>query len=96
MCISYAHGGEEMTNARININKNANRIINIIKAKYDLRDKSQAIEKLTEIYDDNFDANWEIKPSYVRKMNKIMEEMEKNPGKVYKSTKELDDVFKGV
>ena len=85
-----------MVTARIDINTNANKIINIVKARYDLRDKSQAIEKLTELYDDDFDANWEIKPSYVRKIKKIMKEMEKNPGKTYKSVKELDEVFRGV
>jgi hypothetical protein len=36
--------------AIIEINKDANRILNIIKAEYDLKTKSEAIEKLTEIH----------------------------------------------
>ena len=36
--------------AIIEINKDANRILNIIKAEYDLKTKSEAIEKLAELH----------------------------------------------
>ncbi|MBT3940985.1 DUF2683 family protein [Candidatus Woesearchaeota archaeon] len=39
-----------MVKAIIDINKDSNRILNIIKAEYDLKTKSDAIEKLAELY----------------------------------------------
>jgi hypothetical protein len=39
-----------MVKAIIDINKDTNRILNIIKAEYDLKTKSDAIEKLTELH----------------------------------------------
>ncbi len=39
-----------MVKAIIEINKETNRILNIIKAEYELRTKSEAIEKLAEIH----------------------------------------------
>ncbi len=40
-----------MVKALINISPHANRVLNIVKAKYDLKDKSQAIEKVAEEYE---------------------------------------------
>jgi len=39
-----------MVKAIIEINKEANRVLNIIKAEYDLKTKSEAIEKLAELH----------------------------------------------
>lgn len=41
-----------MVNAMINISDRANRVLNIIKARYGFKDKSQAIEKMAEDYED--------------------------------------------
>mgnify|MGYP001578723567 CR=1 FL=1 len=41
-----------MVKAIIDITKEANRIINVIKAKHDLKTKSEAINKLAEEYID--------------------------------------------
>jgi hypothetical protein len=39
-----------MVKAIIDVNKETNRILNIIKATYDLKTKSDAIEKLAELH----------------------------------------------
>ena len=39
-----------MVKAIIDVNKETNRILNIIKAEYELKTKSDAIEKLAEIH----------------------------------------------
>ena len=39
-----------MVKAIIDINKESNRILNIIKAEHDLKTKSEAIEKLVELF----------------------------------------------
>lgn len=90
------YGGEKVINARITIKEDTNRLINIVKAKYDLKDKSQAIDKFFELYKDDIDENWEVRQSYLNKLKKIEQQYKKNPGKVYTSIKELDDLFKSV
>ena len=59
-----------MVKALINISSEANRVLAIIKAEFGLKDKSQAIEKLAEEYEEQvFEPK--IKPSYLRKLKKI-------------------------
>ena len=62
-----------MVKAQIEINPETNQILNIVKAQYALRDKSQAIEKVVEIYTDEI-MEPELKPDFVRKMKKIKKE----------------------
>ncbi len=59
-----------MVQAFIDIDERTNRILNIIKAKYGLKDKSQAIERMAEEYEENL-LEPELKPEYVEKIRKI-------------------------
>jgi endonuclease IV len=59
-----------MVQAFININEKTNRILNILKAKYGLKDKSQAIERMAEEYEEQL-LEPELKPEYVEKIRKI-------------------------
>ena len=59
-----------MVQAFIDINERANRILNILKAKYGLKDKSQAIERMAEEYEENL-LEPELKPEYIEKIRKI-------------------------
>lgn len=59
-----------MVKALITISGHANRIINIVKAEYGLKDKSQAIDKMAEEYEE-FIFEPKIKPSYLKKLKKI-------------------------
>ena len=59
-----------MVQALINIDDNANRVLNIIKAKYGLKDKSAAINKMAEEYE-NVILDPELKPEYIEKLKKI-------------------------
>jgi hypothetical protein len=59
-----------MVKAIIDISNDANRILNIVKAEFGLKDKSEAIEKLAEEYEEQvFEPK--IKPSYLKKLKKI-------------------------
>lgn len=60
-----------MVKAIIDIDDHSNRIFNIVKAKYGLRDKSEAIELVAEVYEEQI-LEPELKPEYERKINKIM------------------------
>jgi hypothetical protein len=59
-----------MVQAFIDIDERTNRILNILKAKYGLKDKSQAIERMAEEYEENL-LEPELKPEYVEKIRKI-------------------------
>lgn len=59
-----------MVQAIINIDDHTNRILNIIKAKYGLKDKSEAIIKMAEEYEEMV-LEPELKPEYVEKLKKI-------------------------
>ena len=62
-----------MVQAIINIDNHANRILNIIKAKFGLKDKSQAIEMMAIQYEEEI-LEPELRPEYVEKIKKIMKQ----------------------
>lgn len=59
-----------MVQAIINIDDHTNRILNIVKAKYGLKDKSAAIIKMAEEYEDLI-LEPELKPEYIEKLREI-------------------------
>ncbi len=59
-----------MVQAMININEEANRVLNIIKAKYGLKDKSEAINLVVKEYEESF-LEPELRPEYIEKALKI-------------------------
>ncbi len=62
-----------MVKAIIDINDNTNRLLNIIKARFSLKDKSQAIEVMADEYEELLSER-EIKPSYLKKLKSIEKE----------------------
>lgn len=56
-----------MVQAMIEISKDANRILNIVKAKHDLKDKSQAIEKVVIDYGKDL-MEPPLRPEFIQKM----------------------------
>ncbi len=62
-----------MVKAIIDISEDANTILNIIKAEYGLRDKSQAIDRMAEDYKEMvFEPK--VKASYLKKLKRISKE----------------------
>ena len=57
----------------ININEKEDRVLNIVKAKYGLKNKSQAISVILDIYEDSF-LEPELRPEYLIKLNKIKDQ----------------------
>src|SRR4030043_343403 len=66
-----------MVQAIINIKENTNRILNILKAKYGLKDKSQAIDIMAQQYEQEL-LEPELKPEYIEKAKKV-EEITQDP-----------------
>ena len=62
-----------MVNALIKIDENVNRILNLIKAKYGFKDKSEAIAFVINNYVDN-EGEPELRPEFVEKMRKIQKQ----------------------
>ena len=60
-----------MVQAMININEESNRVLNIVKAKYGLKDKSEAINIVVKEYEENF-LEPELRPKYKNKLLKII------------------------
>lgn len=59
-----------MVQAMININEEVNRVLNIIKAKYGLKDKSEAINLVVSEYEQE-SLEPELRPEYIEKALKI-------------------------
>jgi hypothetical protein len=56
-----------MVKAIVNIDEKANRVINIVKAKENLRDKSDAINLIIEIYGKEL-LEPELRPEFIREL----------------------------
>ena len=62
-----------MVQAIINISKKTNRVLNIIKAKYDLNDKSEAIDTMANEYEETI-LEPGLRPEYIEKALKIQKQ----------------------
>ena len=62
-----------MVQAIINIEDHTNRLLNIVKAKFGLRDKSEAIDLMAEQYEEEV-LEPELRPEYIEKAKKIMKQ----------------------
>ena len=62
-----------MVQALIKIDENTNRVLNIVKAKYNLNDKGEAVQFVVSEYIENKDEP-ELRPEYIEKAKKIMKQ----------------------
>lgn len=74
-----------MVQAMIKIPKEANHILNIVKARYNLKTKSEAIAKVVIECGANI-LEPELRPEYLEKLKRIEEE---GYGETFKSVEEL-------
>lgn len=58
-----------MVNAMINISDEANQILNIVKARHNLKDKSQAIDFVAREYGDEL-LEPELRPEFIERIKK--------------------------
>ena len=59
-----------MVQSIIDLGEKEDRIINIVKAKFGLKNKSEAVALLAKSYEENF-LEPELRPEYLEKLNKI-------------------------
>jgi len=73
----------------IDVEENIDRILNIVKAKFGLKNKSQAVALIAKIYSDSF-LEPELRPEYIEKLKKIDKEGE------FISFDSIDDLKKSI
>lgn len=73
-----------MVQAIIDIEDETNRVLNMVKAKFGLKDKSQAINVMAKQYEQEI-LEPQLRPEYIEKLQKI----KKEKGVRFESVKEL-------
>lgn len=63
-----------MVKAIIDINKETNRILNVLKAEYGLKDKSEAINTMAHEFKRFVKIEPEIRPEYIKKLKRIQKQ----------------------
>ena len=79
----------ETKSARVELGEYTNKVLAVIKAKYGLKDKSEAINKFTEIYGDEV-VEKDAKEEYIKEMIRGVKEHFKRHGHRAMSIGELD------
>ena len=79
-----------MVQAVINLNEKEARILNIVKGKFGLKNKSEAINLIINGYEQEF-LEPELKPEYIEKLDKL----EKQKGISFKNITELRRIIEG-
>lgn len=79
-----------MVQAMVNISEEANRVLNIVKAQYGLKDKSEAINVVAGVYGKQL-LEPELRPEYVKKLKRI----EKEKGIPFRNIAELRKIIGG-
>jgi hypothetical protein len=59
-----------MVKSVVNLNEETNRVINIVKAKYGFKDKSQALNIIVKHFED-CELEPELRPEFIEKLEKI-------------------------
>lgn len=54
----------------IDLGERADRVLNIVKAKFGLNNKSEAVELIAKIYEESF-LEPELRPEYINKLEKV-------------------------
>ena len=82
---TYSVYGVNMVQAMINIDEHSNKVLNVIKALYSLKNKSEAIDFMTKEYEERL-LQSEFRPEFVEKFKKHLKTAKY---KEYSSVKEF-------
>lgn len=63
-----------MVKAIVEINEETNKVLNHLKAEYNLKDKSQAINVMAKEFKRFVRIEPEVRPEYIRKLKRIQKE----------------------
>ena len=88
-CIPHTHKMAQKISARVELDEYSNRVLAMIKAKFGLKDKSQAINKFVMIYGDDV-LQQEASDKYIKKVISISNSHFKKYGKKKMTLYELN------
>ncbi|MBU3940447.1 MAG: DUF2683 family protein [Nanoarchaeota archaeon] len=77
------------TSLRMEVDEYTNRVLGVIKEKFGLGNKSQALDKFADIYGDDF-VEKEVKEEYIEEVLAIIRDHKKKHNKRKMTLKELD------
>lgn len=80
-----------MVLARISLNDYSNKVLNMVKIKFNLKDKSEAINKFVDLFGENI-VEKQANDEYVKKIIDIEKEHINKYGNKKMSLKELDEL----
>jgi len=80
-----------MVQAIINLGEREDRVLTIVKGKYGLKNKSEAVNFVIEKFEEEM-LEPQLRPEFVKKVRKI----EKEKGAEFKSVKELRKIIENV
>ncbi|MBS3142080.1 DUF2683 family protein [Candidatus Woesearchaeota archaeon] len=80
-----------MTLARLKLNTYTNKVLNVVKAKFDLKDKSAALNRFVDEYGQEV-VEKEANDAYIKKILEVEEKHIQKYGKRKMSLKELDEL----
>ena len=86
---------QETVTARVELDSYTNRVLGIIKAKYDLKDKSHAINKFIELYGEDV-LEKEASDEYLKKVVELTDKHLKKYAKRNMQLAELDALIEDV
>ncbi|MGI6589523.1 MAG: antitoxin [Candidatus Iainarchaeum sp.] len=75
--ISNTQRGNKMVSARVVLNEYSNKVLNVVKAKYSLKDKSEALNKFIHKYGEE-EVEKEVNDKYLEKIINIEKNYFKN------------------
>ncbi|MCX6771103.1 MAG: DUF2683 family protein [Candidatus Micrarchaeota archaeon] len=79
-----------MTSAIVNLTDENNRFLNIIKAHFGIKNKSDAINLVVQRFAKEEELDPPLRPEYVRKLKRIMKEKRKSYGSLSEMLKEYE------
>ena len=79
-----------MVQAVVKLSEKTNRVINIVKAKYGLKDKSQAIEMITNTYEAQM-LGPELRPEFIAELKKALKEPQTSYSSLDELKRDLED-----
>jgi len=79
-----------MVQSIIDIGENEDRILNIVKAKFGFKNKSQAVALIAKVYGESF-LEFELRPEYIEKLKRI----DKEKGIPFRNIQELRKIIEG-
>ena len=82
---------QALISARVNLSPYSNKVLGMIKIKFDLNDKSEALNKFVEIYGDEI-VEKEATGEYVKKVMKIADSYFEKYGDKKMSSEELNEL----